>query len=292
MATNEFEFTYNGMTVYTGTKVPETYPLSFKPFPEKKVRPVEDILEIIKNPKRRDSRKRWPTKRLINQGRRSSCNAYMAAAMWMRAHWLATGIWVEVSPEFMYMHINGGRDQGSMLDDGMVFMTDVGFCKKEIDGDMLIPYQSYRKSDIGMEQMRFATQDAVNQRAGECYQMPNGTPEQCWAALLSCLAGRGVVGLAVQVGNNYMRSGEIAGFDRGPGNHAVCGDDIVALTRNPRGVEDFGIRSPQSWDKSFADGGWTILKIEHIAQTCKYHGIYGLRSTLTSRNDISQTRIK
>jgi hypothetical protein len=283
---NEFEFEYNGEKVYTGMQIPETFPVSFKPYPETAVRSLDEILDIIDDPKRVFARQRWGQDKLINQGKRSSCNAYMAAAMWMRANYYATGKWVDVSPEFLYMHINGGRDQGSMLDDGMKFMCDTGLCLKD-----LIPYGAYQKNKIQMEKLRYATQDAANQRAGECYQMPKDNPETCWQALLSCLAGRGVVGLAVHVGSSYMRSGRIAGFDKGRGNHAVCGDDIVKLSQNPKGVEDLGILSPQSWGKNFADGGYTILTISHIASPMRYHGLYGVRSVLTNPNDVSKTRI-
>lgn len=292
MPANEFEFRYGDTVVYTGMKTPETMPLSFTPYPEKEIFSFEQVMDILSNPKRRAARKRWGPEKLIDQGRSSACNAYMAAAMWMRSNYLATGKWVDVSPEFLYMNINGGVDNGSMLDDGMVYMTDYGICRRDINGQDLIPKGTVKKSSIPMEHLRFATQDAMNQRAGECYKMPNRSADQCWAALISCLAGRGMVGLAVQVGDRYMRSGKIAGFDRGNGNHAICGDDIIPLTDNPRGFEDLGINSPQSWGRNFADGGYTIIKIEHIAQPCKVHALYGLRSTLTNPLAVSETRIR
>lgn len=293
MAANEFEFDLNGQKVYTGMQIPETYPLSFTPYPDEYVRSFDEIMATLEHPGKRSSRERWGPEKLINQGRRSSCNAYMAAAMWMRMHYLETGVWVNISPEFLYMHINGGRDQGSMLDDGMVFMTDKGMCLRYDDtGREIIPSGTYRKQDVNMEAMRYAIQDAPNQRAGECYRMSNRSPEKCWGGLLSCLAGRGQVGLAVHVGDRYMRSGKIAGFDNGPGNHAIAGDDIVTLNNNPRGIEDLGIVSPQSWGTNFADGGYTIITIKHIAQTYNVHALYGLRSTLNNPNEVSKTRIK
>jgi len=292
MPKNQFEFELDGDVVYTGNMLPETLPLSFQEFPDTLIRPIDDIAEIIKNANRPKSRDRWGEDKLINQGKRSSCNAYMAAAMWMRANWLSTGKWVPISPEFVYMHINNGRDAGSHLDKGMVFCTDVGSCKLEIDGEKLIPYQSFNKNQIGMEAMRFATQDAVNQRFGECYQFPNNSVEKCWHAILSCIAGRGVVGLAVHVGSRYMKSGVVCGFDNGPGNHAVCADDIIMLTDRPKSVEDFRINSPQSWGTKFADKGFTQLTYQHIAEPMKYHGLYGVRSVPMSTDDLSTTRIK
>lgn len=292
MSENQFEFELNGEKVYTGNILPETYPVAFTPFPDTLLRPLDEIAELIKNPERKAARERWGTDKLINQGRRSSCNAYMIAAMMMRAIWYATGKWVELSPEFVYMHINGGRDNGSGLAEGMRFVGDTGICKKIIDGEQLIPYQAFRKSEISMEHLRVATQDAANQRIGEAYQFPNNSVEKCWHAILSCIAGRGVVGLAVHVGNSYMRSGVVAGVDGGPGNHAVAGDDIICLTDKPKSIEDFRVNSPQSWGTKFADNGFTQLTYKHVERTMQHHGLFGIRSVLMSSNEISQTRIK
>jgi hypothetical protein len=289
---NPFEFELNGDKVYTGNQLPDQLPVSFTPFPDTLLRPLDEIAEIVKNPSRKTSRQRWGQDKLINQGQRSSCNAYMAAAMLMRAIYLSTGKWIQVAPEFIYMHINGGRDQGSMLDDGMKFVADVGCCKKVIGGEELIPYQSYQKNKISMEHMRVATEDAQDQRWIEVYQFPKESVEKCWHAILSCLAGRGVVGLAVHVGNDYMRSGVVAGFDRGPGNHAVAGDDVVCLTDNPKSIEDFRVVSPQSWGTRFADGGWTQLTYRHIETTMRYHGLYGCRSVALSRDQHIYTKVK
>lgn len=289
---NEFEFELNGDKVYTGCQVPETMPLSFQPYPETMLRPLGEIAEIIKNPERKTSRERWGQEKLINQGRRSSCNAFAAAALWMRIAFLATGKWIRVSPEHLYMRINGGRDAGSMLDDGMVEGTDNGFCKYEIDGEKLIPDGAYRTRDIPMEQMRVANEDAKEQRFGECYQFPKDSVEKCFHALLSCIAGRGGSVVAVHVGRNYMRSGVVAGFDSGSGNHAVAVDDIVCLNDNPKSIEDFRVVSPQSWGLNFADKGWTQLTYKHISQTMRYHGLYGVRTVAMSEETFSNTRIR
>lgn len=283
---NEFEFSYGNETVYTGMQTPDSIPLSFQAYPEATIRSIEDIHEIIKDKDRPFARDRWGQDKLINQGRRSSCNAYMAAGMLMRQMWYDTGEWVELQPEHLYMHINGGQDNGSMLDRGMVRMCDNGIAKKG-----LVPYQSYRTRDVSMEELRYADQDGMNQRGMECYKMPSRA-EQCWHAMLSCLVGMGTVGIAVHVGNGYMRSGAMAGFDRGPGNHAVLGDDVVALTERPRSAADFAIHSPQSWGTRFADGGFTKLTIKHIEQTCSVHALYGMRSATTDLEQESQTRIR
>lgn len=280
----EFEIPGTNRKVYTGNIVPETYPVSFKPYPEEQVRSLEEIAEIISNPQRRPSTTRWGQNRLMNQGQRGSCNAYMATGMLARVIWLQTGVWYDLGPEFLYMHINGGRDRGSLLDDGMKRMTDYGICERG-----LVPYESYRKSEVPNYQR--ATENALNYRAMECYQTPTDSIEKSFHALLSGIAGRGIGGVAVHVGNQYMRSGETAGFDRGMGNHAVCVDDIVLKTSKPRSVEDFHLKSPQSWGLDFADRGWTNLTIRHLEQTYKYHGFYMVRSAIATADDMSTTKL-
>ena len=292
MAENQFEFELNGDKVYTGTLVPETYPVSFKPYPDTKLRSLQEIADIINEPSRPRSRVRWGADKLIDQGRRSSCNAYMAAAILMRSIWLSTGKWVKVSPEYVYMFINGGRDAGSMLDDGMVFVTDEGAPELIIDGHQIVRHQSFKKSDLSMEEMRVLAANAKNQRFGEAYQFDNSGVEKCFHSILNCIAGRGVAGIAVHVGDAYMRSKKIAGFDSGRGNHAVCVDDIICLNKNPKSIEDSRLDSPQSWGTKFGDGGWVELTYQHIAQPMKFHGCYGVRSIITSENDMSTTRIQ
>lgn len=284
---NQFEFKLpNGQLVYTGNQEPETMPLSFKEYPETSIRSIDDIAEIVKNDKRATSREKMRNY-IRNQGRRSSCNAYMAAWMLCRVIFNQTGIWHDLAPEFLYMLINGGKDNGSMLDDGMVKVTDEGICQRTY-----IPYEAYQQRTIGMEQWRMATQNAKNYRAYECYQMPTSSMEKCYLAMLSCIAGRGCVGTAVHVGNNYMRSGITAGVDRGVGNHAVPGDDIVLKTPRPKSIEDFDIVSPQSWGKDFADKGFTDLNYRHFQQTYKVHAFYGMRSAVATADQVSETRIR
>ena len=46
---------------------------------------------------------------------------------------------VDFGPEFLYALINGGKDRGSMLDDGMVAVTEHGICPRQ-----MIPYEAYQ----------------------------------------------------------------------------------------------------------------------------------------------------
>ena len=285
--TGEFEFHLaNGQPVFTGMKTPDTLPVSFTPFPDDKLRPLDDICEIIDDTDAIDITQELGPDTIWSQGNKSSCNAYMVARMIATLIWLNTGRWIKLCPEFIYMLINGGRDQGSMLDDGMVAAYDHG-CPEF----GALPYQSYQKNKH-FDKFVQAKGQAMQKRLGEAEQMPtDGGAEKCWWALISCISGRGTVGLAVHVGGRYMDSGKMAGVDRGPGNHAVPGDALVKLCDKPRSVADIGISVPGSWGKAFADGGRAVHTIKNIENTYQNHALYGARSVFTEPDQISATRI-
>lgn len=288
---HEFELS-NGQKVYTGNNLPDSLPLSFKPFPDTHFYDL-DVIADIQTDKEANGLvlEHAHANHVTNQGNRSSCNAYMV--YWMLAYCIfqQTGKWPELGPEYLYALINGGQDQGSHLDDGMVKCTDVGMPSRSLDGKEIVPYQAYRQSDFDVEQWRIATQDSVNHRFCEAYQAPTDSLERLWWALISCITARGAVGMAVHVGNNYMNSAETAGKDAGPGNHAVPGAGLRLMTPRPKSVADIRIKSPQSWGEGFANKGFTDLTIEHLREPMRYHGIYCVRSATTHTDVYSETRI-
>jgi len=269
---NEFEFEYQGEKVYTGMKMPDqSFPsLSFQPFPAPKVLSLEEIADRVKNPNLLKVEQEWANEvEWFNQGSKSSCNAYMISWMMAVRKWRQTGLKQRFSPEWLYSKINGGKDQGSMLDDGMVEAADEGFCpfKPEF-------YEKYSQRQFNMEQKRWAAQNSKDFRFQECYKAPKDSFEKMMLSLYSCLAGGGVIGMAVHVGNQYMRSGKTAGYDRGPGNHAVAGVGLVLKTPNPRSIEDIQIVSPQSWGARFANKGFTNIDAKLLNQPGRYHAMY------------------
>ena len=278
MSEQQIKFTLpNGQEVYTGNLVPDSLPVSFKPYPPAKLRSLTDFAEIarsIKGVRKNIAAEMKASRWLKNQGRRGSCNCYMVRNMWGALTWRMFGKWIDISPEHLYVRINGGRDQGSMLDDGMVEMTDNGCTLWDNQW-----YEQYQASRIPMEMMRHANEQGKQQRFQECYQAHRDSDEACWQSLCCCLQDGGAVGVAVHVGNRYLNSGKgIAGLDHGPGNHAVAGADFVMLTDTPRSWADVAIVSPQSWSEDFANGNVTTLTIDHIRETRKNHGLYCVRS--------------
>ena len=215
-----------------------------------------------------------------------NCNAFAVGWAMAVMHWRKTGEKLRLSPEWLYSKINGGRDQGSMLDDGMVEARENGMSAYQEAF-----YQKFRQSDFNMEQKRWATQSAENHKFLECYYAPKTSFEQMVLSLFTCLAEGGCIVMAVHVGNNYMRSGRTAGFDNGMGNHAIAGTGLRLLKDNPKTIHDFEIVSPQSWGKNFAEGGFTGIRAKHLELPGKYHAMYcinAMNSTRESSDKVSE----
>lgn len=278
----------DGTEVRTGNIVPETMPLSFEQSPDSHLRSLDEIVDLASNPSRFPARQKFAQYvDQMNQGNASSCNPYMIGWMMSVLKFQFTGTWNRLSPEWTYMNINGGRDQGSLLDKGMVFATDFGMPAYNPK-----LYEKYNANQLDMETQRFAKDSSVDHRFGECYQAPRQDVTKCWHSLISCVAGGGVVGLAVHVGNRYLnQSGVIAGYDRGPGNHAVAGVELALLKKQPASVADIAIVSPQTWGSRFADRGFTNLTINHIAETMRYHALYCVRTVCATRDEESKTKL-
>ena len=286
---NEFEFELaNGQKVYTGTQLPETMPLSLKAYPQEKIRSLDDIVEIVKDSQSLDIEKEWRNEvPWFAQGRRSSCNLYMVAWMFCITHWRFTGKKIRLSPEWVYAQINGGRDGGSMLDDGMVAMLKGGM--PEYTEEF---YERYRMDEFSMEEQRWAKDSSEDHCFTEAYAAPTESFEQLMLSLYSNIAEGGVCGTAVHVGPNYMRSGVTAGFDKGPGNHAVAAVQLHFKTPRPKSIEDIEMKSPQSWDRGFANNGFTRLTSRHLYETGKYHATYCLRAVSSIQDVIESCLIK
>lgn len=269
---NEFEFELaNGQKVYTGMKQPETRPLLFA---ESTSRPftIEEAAELVKDPKRARARRifKW----MLNQGRRSSCNAYAADRAFRTARIWAGHDDMEFAPEFLYALINSGQDQGSLLPDGMRELCNSGLPPRD-----MVPYESYQMSDMSIEAKRVAK----NYRAYECEQMPTGSVEKHWAMMICSVLRNQPLVTAVHVGDRFMSvdASGTCGFDRGAGNHAVPADDVSLLTENPKSWADFVLDMPNSWGKGFGQDGRGLLTIKHSAEPMKWHATYCVRSVTT-----------
>lgn len=280
-----FKFEYNGKTFYTGNIKPKVKPLgTFRDYPQADLFTDEQIRAVLEDPGRKLSRGMYGPDWLLNQGGRSSCNLYACAGALMRAR-DRKGLdgKVKFAPEFGYAGINRGKDQGSMLDDGMKWMTEKGI---PLLGT--VPYESYTYQQMfggNMEAHRRASQEAMQHRYFEAYCLPTNDLPTLWRAMITAVLRNEQIVIAVHVGQQYMytraTTWATAGFDRGPGNHAVACDDAIA-PKNWRNIYDIKIDQYGSWGTDHGEKGRVLLTPHHVQEPSRYHCFYAIRSATTN----------
>ena len=279
---NEFEFQGAGDIgiVRTGMKQPEAFNLALAPFPQNLMWEMKDICTVINDPNRIPRRRLFDLTNgwLISQGRRSSCNAYAMAGAKMRLDWFAdmspvtsASVVRYYAPEYNYMRINGGRDQGSMLDDGAESGEKHGFYPK--DGGM-IPYESYQWDRIGFDKKMQVEGSAKEHRFLEAYRLPITSHAEYMQAMASAICNDFQIVMALHVGNAYMQNG---GVDRGPGNHAVGVDDVLTGGRMLTNPLDLCFDQYGSWNLHHGDKGRVKVVAGHSEQCYKIHVTYAIR---------------
>lgn len=193
-----------------------------------------------------------------------ACQGYASAGATERAIVLRGGKHVKLSGDFAYSLVNGGRDNGSQLASGLIACQETGYAPEDTPG---LTRWEYRKNRMPAA----AFEAAKRFRGFEGYE---ATTE---LGLYSGLA-RGFVGvIAVHVAGNYSRLDKygISQGGNGPGNHAVCVDDLIW----DASYGQFKIDSPGSWKTSWGDNGRCYFTFErHLKQTRNNHKFYLLRS--------------
>lgn len=228
----------------------------------------KDIEEIISNPRRRPARKIFSTKKWIrNQGGRGSCNGYACAGALGRARKLAGLPPVTLSGEFIYAGINGGRDRGSMLDDGMRFLRDVGSVPED-----MVPRLEYLWRRISDEAKRAAPRF-------QGFELATAEDEDELATGIA-LGYVGVVAIHFGGRMQHLDKHGVAGHHRGPGNHSVGVDDL--RIRDGRLEFDYfnshGVR--------YGDNGKAWLNWErHFSGPSRYHQFFLVRAALDDPQD-------
>lgn len=253
----------DGWLVYTGCQVPDERPTTMLSYGD--VGPMltrDQVLEIITSPTYRGGRKRFGPE-LIKQQENNSCNGQAGAGALERCR-VEKGLpYVKLSGTGLYAQVSGGRDQGSMLDDGMHAMMSNGVPPYELCSDEYL----YRQDDMSQE----AKQACGRFRAHECHRIDDED------MLLSALASDFFCVVAVHVGRNFQvtQNGVINPSD-GPGNHAVLLDGLVYDAgrfyedmANSWGVREWGVggRGLTNWDM-------------HFRTTSRYHAFYAIRGAL------------
>lgn len=152
-----------------------------------------------------------------------------------------------LSPGWTYSLINGNRDNGAVISDGIESLTRVGTCLFSTVGQDPI-YQSRMPVNARAEAARF--------RLRAAYHCANY--DEVVSAILT---GLYLPVYGYQVGRNFMRFDHygVAGHDRGPGNHCNHADGVKKLPDGRWVLDDVN-----SWATSFGDAGRCYIDEEHL----------------------------
>lgn len=214
-----------------------------------------------------------------NQRTKSSCNGFAGAAALTRAHIRrglrkpdASGKYPPetfLSGAYLYSLINGNRDQGSLLEDGMRTLTEKG-CATE----QTVPWDKIFRSDYDRKK---ADAEAEHNRAFECYSIPPTSDFE--VMLFSGLAAGFDAVVAVHADDAFMTldGRGVAMGGNGPGNHAVMCDGFWTDENTNELIGD-GVNS---WGLSYGmSGRMGLTQRQHFRHTMKYHQFYLIRSSV------------
>lgn len=189
-------------------------------------------------------RKSFNVNSLIDQKNHGSCTGFATAGALYRVYRMTGQKPPLLSGSFMYSKVNGGQDQGAMIGD-LIKAGKEGTCSQD-----MCPWNAIYPRQIRPE----AYQEAKRWRIKNAYVV------ETFAEIMTAIQlGQYIPVFAVMVGNNFMNidSNGVAGFDRGPGNHAVTGDG-ARIGTNPV------IDMPNSWGPTFGDQGRAFLTERHL----------------------------
>lgn len=221
----------------------------------------QQIKRVITDPNRVPRRVTFGSKWIQNQKSHGSCNGYALGGGLSKSRWLR-GIQdgLILSGAFPYSRMNGGRDNGSALSDGLKVIEQYGSCPES-----LVPWNMIYKN----QQPGNAEAEAAKHKGLVCYAA--GTMQ----GLRTGLAKGFVAIIAVHAGGNFQRldSRGIAGVDSGGGNHAVHVDDLCIVS----GKEVFDMAN--SWSPSYGTEGRAYLTKDSLGQPWNNHTAYLIGST-------------
>ena len=255
---------HEGQSYKLGCLIPDVRPLTFKAYADSKTLMSRSAaIEVIQDKKRTPSRVRFAgVKWIWNQFDIGSCNGFAGAGALARSRVRRGLDYIKLSGESLYAQINGGKDQGSMLDDGMKALMKNGCAPAD-----LVASKTYLWSKVSAE----ARAAMSRFKAFECYRVD--TEDELLIGLASGFDGV----IAVEANNQFMKvdaDGRVSPTD-GNGNHAVGVDDVRIFN----GEVEFDMFN--SWDLRYGVGGrgWVSWK-RHLRTTSHKHAFYLIRSTL------------
>lgn len=227
---------------------------------------------------------------MLNQGSNGSCNAEATVGAFHNRRLLDGLKHVALSSKHLYMNINGGRDSGSMLDDGLRYAATKGISPKELKVDgkpVVFPHNVFNKRQISSQLLREADIAATSFLSHEAFRLPVDTFANFKIALASAMAQDHQVIFAWMAGGNAtnLRNGYVQQA-RGMGNHAtlfhsgkwVGGADLVHPDcQNSWGPSANVLYGPVN--QGVWDGGFGLFTMESAYQCAKFHTFWVLPGT-------------
>lgn len=266
----------DGTVVKTGNICPDVQPLRCPPMLGNiKVFSEEDCRKLAANPHRTRAREIFKGEDWFVGQKHSDCNG-QAGALALATLRVKVGLpAVKLSGSYLYSQINGGRDQGSMLDDGMAQLEKGGTCRFELCG-----LDIWHPRDITPEMHA----DARRHKAYKCYRV--NTEKEMVSALLG---HDGVLVVATHVDRDFSEldsQGFVPPSATGQGNHAERNDDTWYDTRKGCWVFDL----PNSWGLRWGVGGRGLHTFkDHFRTTIRNHAFYALIAAKEDPNNPDRT---
>lgn len=227
---------------------------------------------IVESKDRQPARERYGSDWILSQNGIGACNYYAMAAALERVNYDRTGVRVPLWASAAYAREARGRDNGSSLqasfrdvqEKGCPPMTARGGVREHVVNPSMVPEQAWKEGE------RF--------KGFEAYWIK--TEEEAVTAL--ALGFKMVIALTAGGGYGKLDKYGVSGGGGGPGNHALCVDDVVY----DRELGKWKIDQPNSWGTSWAAGGRCFLLWDrHIAPCIRNHGVWALRSGLDDPQD-------
>lgn len=265
----------NGLQFGLGCLVPDSFPVGGAAVPFKAFTLDQIRAELAGKRSQYGRRELFDLSWNSNQQQTSACNGHATARTLSRSIYVKTGEKILLSGADAYSQMNGGRDAGSSLADGMK-VVEAG-----IATEAAVPWNHIYSSQIGAA--------AVAQRAHHRGFEPIPVDDEETFATGLLLGWFGVVAVQVDSRGAYesMDGNGVSRGGNGPGNHAVGVDD---LRLNPDGSGTIDYDQYGSW-------GSHVARIflqwnKQLRTTVQNHRFWLLRSALDDPQDSSPPPVK
>lgn len=255
---------HEGQQFKCGTTPPKTNPKGQFPLMAASrpnwILTMDQIVNLVNDPNRQKFRDEfsdphWMTQ--SNQEQAGSCQGWTCAdtvTILRRKRGINDG--VVFAGNYVYSLLNGGRDNGSALVDGLQEIQTKGVPPVSIAGGAM---NIWRKNTTSMDS------EAVKHIVvpGTIFELQN------WTEILSAAALGGVINFAVMVGNAFSnyKSG-IVPVANGVGNHSVTGVDVEIINGVPQLV------MKNHWGLTWGMAGFGYIQSSAVTQTIPVHGAW------------------